>query len=670
MNVTVKDSELVFGDVDTPAELNKVRALPSHRYDAPSGTWRAGHTIENWQAAKLLGLPLEGLPEPTSTGYAVLLRPDGRLAVKTPFSQRNVSLCQLIPDHHLYEGTTRTWVCKATPRNLAYLRATFDANWTPEALAVYDRLVTHPEAETNRLRQEKAGITTSDAEVTDYIFGGPEPFRHQRRAFLLSRDAEAFALFMEMGTGKTKVIIDTACWLWSRGKIWQVLVIAPNSVKTNWVTDEIPLHTPAHVPYLAAYYSAGANAEQRRQLDLVTRLTPDAVPDKLRWLVINVEAFSYPKDPTAGHRLAADFLAQAPTLLVVDESTRIKSPSAARALAITRLGRRAPFRRIVTGQPVTQGPLDLFQQVRFLEGKPHGVPGPILQCSAFYAFRNHYAIMGGWKNKQVVGYANLDDLQRRLDPYSYRITRDECLDLPDKIYEKRVVELSDRQRELYDQMRDEFRAELGMLGVVTAPIVLTQLLRLQQITGGFAPAERVLIAPNGQPYVDEVEIVPVSGTNPKLTALFEVVEEATGKVIVWARFRAEIAAVSAALRKAYGEDSVVEFHGGISDDGRISARSAFQEPSSPVRFFVGQTEAGGLGLTLTQAQTVIYFSNSFSYEARAQSEDRAHRIGQTRSVTYVDLVAEDTVDEKLLAALRAKNDLARLVTGDAWKAWL
>lgn len=661
LSIVLRGTQLVLRFPPDRDILAKVRSLPSRRFDAAEGAWLVPYTTESWRALRLLGFDLGGLPAPTASGYAVDVR-DGLLQLSTPYSPRNVELCRAIPDHHMWHAESKTWLCKATPRTVAYLKATFpEAAWSAPAqqlLIVAEERIAANVAATATLQQEKAAIGGADAIVTDYKFGGPAPFVHQRRAFLLSRDRPAFALLMEQGTGKSKVIVDTAAWLFTRGRIVQVLVIAPNSVKTNWVTDEIPIHTPDYVRYRAAYWGGGT-IEHRRQIAAV--LEGDE-PEILRWFVVNVEALSAGRGADA----VEAFIARGPTLVVIDESSRIKTPGARRTRAAIRLGRHpnARFRRICTGTPITQGPLDAWAQFRFLD------PDVLFGYDSFSSFRTHFAILGGFNNRVVVAYAHLDELQRLIEPHAYRVLRADCLDLPPKIYQKIEVDLAEEQRRIYVAMRDQMVAELAGEKKVTATIVLTQLLRLQQITGGFVPAELVRVADNGIPIVLSADAEPIPGPNPKLEALLELADDVVGKVIVWARFRAELDLIAHALREKYGSDAVVEFHGGVKDDDRILARTAFQDAGSPVRFFVGQTETGGLGLTLTQAKTVVYYSNSFSLESRLQSEDRAHRIGQTGSVTYVDLVARETVDLKVIGALRAKQALATSVTGDKWRDWI
>lgn len=630
-------------------DVGKVRSLPERTFDPRSGRWKAPYTQENWDALRLMGAPIEHIDRPDVSSYRVERHKNAWLLF-TPPTKENITNCRRIPDGRTWNGTRSAWTVNSTLKNLRHLEACWPhASWDEDALELkYLVLAKSDQAES--LRQDKEKLAKQqELQVTDYKFGGryPEPWHHQKEAFLLSRDEEAFALLMEQGTGKTRVIVDTACYLFAKGEIEAVLVICPNSVKDTW-KEELHDHSPEWARHDLRVYDSGLKKSEKQELESFIKSNGRM---RLKWLVVNVEGLSTGKLP----ELAAEWVARWNCLVVVDESTRIKSPSAKRTKRVFKLGKQAPYRRILTGTPVTQGPLDLYSQFRFLDRH-------ILGFGSYYAFRNHYAIMGGYNGKQVIGYANLDELQRLIEPYSYRKLKTECLDLPPKVYEKRVVELSAQQRKAYDEMKNDMVTSLAGKEV-SVTIVLTQMLRLQQIVGGFLPV----------PPEDETEdwvTVPIDGPNPKLQALIEETSDLPGKAIVWARFRAEIEIISNALREAYGKDSVVEFHGGVKQTDRQDARRSFQDPDSPVRFFVGQVEAGGIGLNLQAATTVIYFSNSFSLETRLQSEDRAHRGGQTNRVTYIDLLAKNTLDRRLLTVLRGKKNLADLITGDNVGQWI
>jgi SNF2 family DNA or RNA helicase len=345
--------------------------------------------------------------------------------------------------------------------------------------------------------------------------------------------------------------------------------------------------------------------------------------------------------------------------VLVHNCTFVKNPSAARSKRTVQLARLARYRRIMTGSPVTRSPLDVYGQMAVLQERPLGF-------SSYYSFRARYAVtkkmdVGGRKFDVVVGYREVDDLQKRLAPHAFRVTKAECLDLPPKVYLRRDVELTDEQRRLYDEMKTYAMAEITAGGpVVQATTVITQILRLHQLVCGYVVDEDGVEHPVGSARVE---------------ALLETVEEAPGKVIVWSRYRRCIADVVAALTKAYGLRSVVEYHGGTSAAERAAAVARFQgtgeTPHDPeCRFIVSNPQVGGFGNTWTRGTTEVFYANSYDLELRVQAEDRPHRAGQTESVTIVDLVAPGTVDEKILKALREKINLASAVLGEAYREWL
>jgi len=489
----------------------------------------------------------------------------------------------------------------------------------------------------------------------DYVYK-TKPFKHQEEVFLHSRDKEYFALLMEQGTGKSKVAVDTAAWLYNTGEIDAMLVIAPNGVHSNWVINEVPIHLPEYIQHHSAIYRSQMNKEEEKQLCKTLEVTNTG----LRIVAANIEALVTQK----GVSFVKNFLLAFRTLLVVDESSVIKSPKAQRTKNLLKLAIHAKYRRILTGTPVTQGPLDLYTQFSFLDQQ-------ILRTSSFYAFRNRYAIMkemrtAGRSFQTVVGYTNVEELTKLIEPYSYRVTKQECLDLPEKLYSKRYVMLSQDQKRLYTSLKKEVVAEFNGMAM-SAPLALTKLLRLQQIVGGFYQPDVELVMNEDMELTGQTLQQPpiaIDKVNPRVESLIELLEETNGKVIIWARFRAEIAAISEAIRSVFGNSTVVEYHGGITNEQRSDGIRDFQSTKSTVRFFVGHVQAGGKGLTLHEATTVVYFSNDFSLENRLQSEDRCHRIGQKHNVTYVDMIAEGTLDEKIVTMLRNKKSIADLITGD------
>jgi SNF2 family DNA or RNA helicase len=372
--------------------------------------------------------------------------------------------------------------------------------------------------------------------------------------------------------------------------------------------------------------------------------------DGLKVFVMNVEALSTPR----GTKAAYFFLKENPdNIMVVDESTTIKNRKATRTKNIMMLAKDATYKRILTGSPVTKSPMDLYSQCMFLSPEALGF-------SSYYAFQNRYALvqkrkMGTRAFQEIVGYRRLDELNLKLDRFSNRILKEQCLDLPDKMYIRRDVELTDEQKRVYKQMKKLALAKLDNGELATTASVLTQIMRLQQICCGHL-----------QP--DEGEIQALD--NNRLRELLEITDELQGKAIIWATYTHDIQQVANALRDRFGPEAVATYYGATPQDERQEIVERFQEKDGPLRFFVGQPKTGGYGITLTAANTVIYYSNSYDLEIRLQSEDRAHRIGQSRKVTYIDLVSPDTIDEKVLKALRSKIDLAGKVLGEEARNWL
>ena len=475
-----------------------------------------------------------------------------------------------------------------------------------------------------------------------YKFKMP-PYEHQLTALRKGWNLGEFAYFMDMGTGKSKVLIDNFSVLYDKGYIGGVLIIAPKGVYRNWSSNEIPTHMPEHV--LADICIWQPNHTQKF-LTTWKKLFEDNY--NLKIFLMNIEAFSTRK----GVEVAEKFLLAHSTLMAIDESTTIKSKNAKRTKSIVKLGKMAKYRRIMTGSPITKSPMDLYTQCEFLNPE-------LLGHKSFYSFQYEYAIikrrnLGSYSFNQIVGYKNLKELNGLLDNFSYRVRKQDCLDLPDKVYTKRVVELTPEQAKMYSDLK---KIALGICeeGTVTPTTILTQLLRLQQVCSGHVKLDDGTIKTFSSAKIKELEAV---------------VEEIDGKAIIWANFTHDIESIVKLLTNMYGEDSVVSYYGATSTDQRDYAMSSFQNPDSPVRFFVGQPRTGGYGLTLTQASTVIYYSNSYDLEVRLQSEDRAHRIGQVNKVTYIDIIAEKTVDEKVLQALRSKIDIASVVLQENVTDWI
>jgi SNF2 family DNA or RNA helicase len=283
-----------------------------------------------------------------------------------------------------------------------------------------------------------------------------------------------------------------------------------------------------------------------------------------------------------------------------------------------------------------------------------------LNFKSFFAFQNRYALvqkrtMGPRSFNEIVGYRRLDELNQKLERFSNRVLKEDCLDLPDKMYTKRLVPLSEEQNKSYKEMKRLALTKLDNGELATTQSVLTQIMRLQQICCG---------------HIQDDEGNTVSFANGRLKELLDICEEVQGKAIIWATFTYDIQQIAKALRDRFGPDSVATYYGETPQEERQEIVQRYQDLEDPLRFFVGQPKTGGYGITLTAANTVIYYSNSYDLEIRLQSEDRAHRIGQTNKVTYVDIISPDTVDEKILKALKEKINLAQQVLGEDVRSWL
>jgi SNF2 family DNA or RNA helicase len=448
---------------------------------------------------------------------------------------------------------------------------------------------------------------------------------------------------MEMGTGKSKVLIDNAAMLYDKGHINGLLIIAPKGVYKNWYDQEVPTHLPNHIyKKVVLWKSSDKSEKQKKLLNTLFETGLD-----LHILIMNVEALSTKN----GVDFAARFINSHKTMMAVDESTTIKNPEAKRTKNIVSLGVEAKYKRILTGSPVTKSPLDLYKQCEFLDPW-------LLDHNSYYSFRTRYAVMktanfGGRSVQIVVGYRNLGELSDKLKNFSYRVLKDDCLDLPKKTFMKRVVQLTPDQHKVYQQMKKEALAILNGKMITTAN-ALTQLMRLQQITCGHFKADDGTIQEIKSNRIDE---------------LINVLCEIEGKAVIWAHWQSDVKQIIKAIVNEFGEDSFVDYYGLTPQDERQKNIKRFQEDDK-CRFFIGTPQTGGYGITLTAASNMVYYSNGYDLEKRQQSEARIDRIGQKKPMTYIDIICEDTVDDRIVKALRKKVNIASQVMGEELKAWI
>lgn len=471
------------------------------------------------------------------------------------------------------------------------------------------------------------------------------PYAHQRRYLEQADGRDSYALLSDMGTGKTKMLIDEMAILYMAGRLNMVVITTGKGNYTVWF-EEIRKHLPLTIPSLMHVWDGRENAAVR-----VLRREMASFRG-LRFLIINIEALS---SGERGRSQVWEYLgASTRRMCVVDESTLIKNHESVRTIHLTKIGKACEFRRIASGNPSPNSPLDLWGQFEFLRAGGAAMLG----CSSFYTFRARYCILqsqhiGNGRSVQVpVAFRNLDELAALVAHHSFRVRKEECLDLPVKVYQIRPVELTADQRRIYREIATLGVSELSEHATVSVSMVIAQLTKMHQVLCG-----QVL---DGDGIAHEIE-------NNRLQALQDVVRESGRQTIVWSTYRLGIRAIVRELRREYGHDSTVEYHGGVAQDDRELAIRRFQ--SGDAHFFVATPHTGARGITLTAAKTVVYYSNSFNLEHRIQSEDRAHRIGQTESVNYVDLSA-GLLDAKIIAALREKIDLSAAIMRDGYQRWV
>lgn len=490
--------------------------------------------------------------------------------------------------------------------------------------------------------QEKHSRAVRNADVSaepvDFRFR-EKPYDHQLKAFQLSRGREYFGFFMEQGTGKTKVMLDRAADLYlnggAKGHIDTLVIVSLNGVHAQWVNEQIPEHMSPDVSWRAGYTVAYPTPDEKRMFDEAM-----SYRDGLRIIAVHVDTLSQKK----GQEFFEKLLKTSRAYVTLDESLFIKEPRSKRTKFLLSMRKLALYRDIATGTPITQGVEDLYTQFAWMSPD-------ILGYNSFFAFRNHFCRMGGYQNKKIVGYANEDELKRKIDAHSFRVLKDECLDLPDRHYIRREVLFTPEQRKVYDQMRKEFWLELEE-GVLTARMAMTRLIRLQQLVNGFiwkrVKKDKITGA------VIEPELYQ-EFPNQRVQETINIINQAQGKVIVWIKFQGDHRLLSRALDEA--GIGWVDYVGPTPQDQRSNNIKKFREDPS-VKVFLATPLAGGTGLNLTVATTVIWFSRDFSLTKELQANDRCHRIGQKEKVNYFYLVTPKTVDERINKILASKKSIA------------
>ena len=513
------------------------------------------------------------------------------------------------------------------------------------------------------------------------------PYNHQIDATLRAFGHEGFALFCEMGTGKTKLSIDIVSNHFLQKKINAVLVIAPNGVHEQWYNEQVTTHCP--VPFNRYLYKSGNSKKENAALnDFIVENDTSA----LKWLFVNVDRFS-----TENQAALAPFilyLIKNNVAIIIDEATRIKNPDSLRTRNICKMGKAAKLRYILTGTPITNSVFDLYSMVDFIR--------PGFWGMNYFIFKNKYGLfvrasMGGKKFNKEMGekefriirgrlekghdlsmialdmgtteeniryirmnptlnkpYKHVDELKQIVAPISFQVLKKDCLDLPEKIYTTLKVEMTSDQKKIYQELKKNYMSE-HMGDELSLQNKVSLALRLQQITGGFFPVV--------DPENNTTEYKPIGADNSKIDAMLEAMDEAGDqKIIVWARFIAEIQAIVKALKIKYPDKRIEAYYGGTPKETRAELVKDFQDGLIDV--MVINPQSGAMGLNLQKATLHYYYSNTYSLEQRLQSEDRSHRIGQTQHVQYVDVVCTGTVDQVVLDALRGNREVLDYFRGE------
>jgi hypothetical protein len=536
------------------------------------------------------------------------------------------------PGHFRWQE--RNAIFRATGANIQYILNNWPtAEWIGGADEVRQEYLQHLglSEETSKEKATPSSII-SDSDYKYYR----KPMEHQRRAFSLSRDRKAFALFMEQGTGKTKVALDTAQYLWKQKKIEAMIVIAwPNGVHRNWVDYEIP--ADVGVPHLAEYWSSNWTRRYRQRSMIKFRIAPR---DRLKIFCMNVEALVVKE----AQNYIIDLLKTHQCLLLIDQSASIKNPQALRTkFIINKCSDLASYRRVLDGQPVAEGASELFSQFKFLDPW-------IIGHDTWTGFKAEYCKIGFFN--EIVGYKNMDELRKKIDGHCFRVLADECQDLPPRIYKMWSFDLSKEEQRIYDELKvtslatfskdiDPENDELTL----EEHNALVKNMRLQQISSGWWPKDKTT-------RIDKEK-------SARLRTLAELLKSiGKDKALIFARFRADLKEIEDLV----GREGV-SYHGGVGEEARRTAKKEFQT-NKDVRYFIGQPRSAGLGHTLTEAKHVIFYSNDHSLRLREECEKRAHRQGLRHKLIIWDLVARATQDINIVRAFRAKKELANEILQD------
>lgn len=473
------------------------------------------------------------------------------------------------------------------------------------------------------------------------------PFAHQREDFEKTRDLHAWAHFHEQGTGKSKIVVDTAAYLYEAGEINGLLVVAPNAVHQNWRTDELPVHLPDRIAESALCVSF-LNAKKKtlwHKRELKELLNYKA---GFKTLTMPYSGFMTQE----GKELAWELMKQG-IMMVCDESGEVKTPGAKRTKSMIAAGKYPVYKRILDGTPTAQSPFDVYAPVRFLDQdywKQFKIP-------TFQAFKHRFGTFMGAPNggEFCTGYVNLDELHEWLQGISSRVLKEDVLDLPPRLYSKARFDMTTEQTRVYNMIKDEYRAEIDGMEW-EADLAIVRQLRLQQVACGYLPTPE-----EAGEFAEPYQLI--GDQNPRLELLLELLDHTPHAAIIWCRFKMDITQIMQRLG-----DTAVRLDGSVDEDGREEAKRKFK--AGEVQWMVANPAVGGTGLTLNRAKSMFFYSNSFVPRHRLQAEDRNHRIGQDTSVLVTDLMASQSIDYHIVNSLRRKRMVSAETLGDRESEWL
>ena len=588
-------------------------------------------------------------------GATVKVVRDG-LHIHTPYSEENARLCRNIPQRRWLKAA-RVWACRPSLANMEYIAKAFpDAHWDDASIKLFSTAQgeDRQRKRTRSINSDKLDVRLDllQKEIKLGLFRTPLPWDHILKALAMGRDLSEFAYFMDQGTGKSRTYTEDCAHNYRRGRVNGSLLFAPNDVKLNWVADDggsdvISEWGAPDIRWNKMVWESDPTAAQRRAFEEFWERGVIDREDGVFFLAANYEASRMDR----AMKMFREFCERRQIMIGADESTAIGAPGSDQTKALVKLRALCPVARILTGTPIVKSPLKAYSQLGFLSED-------ILGFGSFYSFKARYSVMGGYKGRQVLKHINLDELSNRIASCSFRVTKDECLDLPPKVYVQRRVYMTPEQERAYAEMKDRMLATFDDQ-TVSARIKLTQAMRFQQITGGYAKDEE------GK----TVEIIPPS-RNPIMQDVLQVLSErGDQRFIIWAHWRDEVEALTKLLIK--NDYNIASFYGGVDKKDRMAIRRAFE--AGEYDGIVANQATGGKGIDeFKGASLVLYYSNSEHTENRIQSEDRTHRGGSEihDKITYVDWTIPNTVRVKMIRTLRNNKNLSDEIMRDGLRSWI